>query len=443
VAFDTSTFGGDSAILAPQGLLAFEGMPAPGLPGETLYAVDELTHEAPWGTTWVGSVTTAGDAGYADRTLRVAQGELVDAAGISGSATWSSVQDLQFTDDGSLYILGESNNDALLVRETPGGDRTVELAEGQNLPGTPWTLTTLPGSPDSVSVDRLGGIAATVDVNQGGGDVKIVYSNGVIEATEGGSSPIAGRTYDFIYSDVDRNVHGTTLFVARLDGSTDQDSVLVGDSQVLLREGDAAPGLPAGAVIDSINSAKPRVADNGTWAAAIRFRTADDPDALILNGRALLYDGLWIPWMGTVDVDDNDPIFDLSPNGRWLVVTTELNDRHQVVLRYDLADELYADSVIPSQAGQQNTFRAARAVPGDQIRLVVSLTPGQSTIPCGSGTVALDVGSPISLGDQIADSQGVATWQIAVPPAASGFSVQVRMVDMTACATGDGITTTF
>ena len=75
--------------------------------------------------------------------------------------------------------------------------------------------------------------------------------------------------------------------------------------------------------------------------------------------------------------------------------------------------------------GETAEFSASGATPGESVYFIYSRTgPGETYVPALD--VTLDLERPILAGKGIADDNGKATFEIAVPGKASGISVWVQ-----------------
>ncbi len=154
-------------------------------------------------------------------------------------------------------------------------------------------------------------------------------------------------------------------------------------------------------------------------------------------------DKFWLYWDGQ-EFPGNPQVDTAIPNGffgiytfSFMGLTETLSD--DIIVR---PATLTLDDPSPGIAGQNNTLTAGGASPGSSVWFVYGFQQGSTNVPTCSGET-VGISNPNIIGASTADSQGIASITTFVPGAASGLTVHIQAVELSACMVSNLVTYTF
>ena len=137
----------------------------------------------------------------------------------------------------------------------------------------------------------------------------------------------------------------------------------------------------------------------------------------------------------------------IDPGSGWVLEEAKaINDRGQIVgygqyqghtrgflLEPSGGTRLVLADPVPGAAGTINTFTVTEATPGALIYFTYGLQPGSSNVP-GCVGLFVSIASAVAVPPVVADPAGQAGLDFLVPPAASGRTVLLQVVEPSSCS---------
>lgn len=386
---------------------------------------------------------------YLGSRLVIQEGDAATYPSASAGTAYIGFFDVRLNNLGQLLVMASvddpaiaSSVDRALVRLTPSGGSFVAEAvaqEGQLLPGQMSVVQDMETNPHNIAFNDNGQAMFIAELDAGSTIDHAIYIDDTLIAQEGSGSP-AGASYNSLASKaVALNDLGEFAFTATLNVPTTMDSVILRGNSVVMQEGMGHPDIGAGFVFTSFGTGPLGLGNNGNfaWYGDWDDSNTDVDTGLFVNGRLLLQEGDTLSGIGQVDtIRGVTEGMTMSPNGRWLLQKVVLTGSVDAVLLYDLADEVRVADITPGIPGQSNDFIVRHAVPGHRVAIVGAGRTGTRTVPCGGGTITLDLANPTLLGIEQADMAGTASITRPLPGSLAGQSGFAQAVDLTSCTVG-------
>ena len=102
---------------------------------------------------------------------------------------------------------------------------------------------------------------------------------------------------------------------------------------------------------------------------------------------------------------------------------------------YDQCETLFALPIQPGIPGANSTFAVRGATPGATVHIALGTSLGVTPIPaCGT---AVAMSAPVVAGRAVADVNGFAAFEQAIPSGVAGLDVYYQAADVAACTVGD------
>jgi len=330
----------DGVLIKDGGILLRQGNALVAPAGAVLSSFDAVTLNAAGQSAWnlFLTVPAGGDSGiYFGSTLVILEGDTSTSSSFSPGTVYTGFFETKFNDARRTLIVA-SVDDPLIATTT---DRAMVLAdldplgalltetvlhkEGDLVAGIPIeTITDFGTGPHDFALNNSGAALYSADLTGSTTNDGVILLDTTVIAREGDASPVAGRNYETLYArHLDLGDSGDYVFIANLDGATTDDDVIVkNNSVVIAREGSGLPAIGA-FTITSFGTGPVRIdaAGNVFW-----YGDWNDPDTtrdtgIFRNGELLVQEGVTLTSGGEIvtaiaAVQDS---FSISPDGRWLV----------------------------------------------------------------------------------------------------------------------------
>lgn len=340
---DTDT---DVVVLAgfafgPYAVAYREDQPLASPPGARLDSFDAInlndTGNSGWNFFLDGTSGLSDDSGiFFNDNLVLQEGSHSTAAGFSGPTPFVGFFEAKINNGNQILVMASMDDpnipstvDRALIRvDNPGGifTETLIAKEGDELlPGR--FVSDFETGAEEFSFNDAGDVLYVADLDGDTSTDVTVWLNGTLLAQEGGASPDPNQTYEFLSSrGNDLNNHGDYVFKANLTGNTTRDEVLIVNGAIYRREGQTLPAIApfvlAGTSPFGTGSGSIEIDDAGN---VVWFGDWDDPDTdvdtgLFYNDQLLIREGDTIDGMVVDIISGGEDGFQLSENGRWLIV---------------------------------------------------------------------------------------------------------------------------
>lgn len=222
-----------------------------------------------------------------------------------------------------------STVDRAIVRVAlgPGGallSETVLAKEGDVLAGQAEAVADFATGPHGWDFNDNGSVLFIADLAGAAATDGVIYLDNVLLAQEGSASPVSGRNWLGLGTSqrVALNNAGDWAFTGQLDGDTANDMLIVSNGAVFQREGQPAPNVAGGWLLQNFGTGALDLDDAGNvfW-----FGDWNDPDTtrdtgLFRNDQLLVQEGVTLingQLLTTLaSVQEN---FVVSSDGRWLI----------------------------------------------------------------------------------------------------------------------------
>ncbi len=207
---------------------------------------------------------------------------------------------------------------------------SVLAKEGDALPGLIGTVSDFGTAPQTFDFNNNGDAIYYVVSTTTTADA--VYRNLTQLAMEGGSSPVAGRTWLSLSTSNSAAINNTGghVYTGTLSGDTATDRIIIRNGAKFKQEGDAPPGIAGSFTLTAFGTSSiVKLADSGK---VLWFGDWNDPDltrdtALFLDNQVLLQENVTqvngLTVSAIVSAEDG---YNMSPNGRYIIVEVTLTD---------------------------------------------------------------------------------------------------------------------
>ena len=350
---DAST---DSVLLKDGVLYIREGDPLALPAGASVSSVDSINLNGGGNSGWNlflrGPAANKDSGIFINTSLVLQEGDISIAPQFTPGTPYIGFFDAKINDAEQIAtvasvddpVIPSSVDRALVVITTSGGALAAEAVsakEGDALPGQTQLVVELGTGPHESAFNNAGQVLFFADMDGSTTTDGVVYLDGELIAQEGLASPVPGRSYELLTSrGRDLNGYGQWAMKANLDGDASSDEVILASGRVVAQEGTNLPAIGPWLFTSFGATSGPVAIDdlgNVLW-----YGDWDDPvltkdTALFLNDIMILREGDIVGSGRAVNQLANaQDAFALSPNGRWIILETSLDDLTQAALRIEV-----------------------------------------------------------------------------------------------------------
>jgi hypothetical protein len=311
-----------------------------------------------WNYFLTGATTSTDSGIFFDNTLVIQEGALSTAPQFTPGTPYIGFFGAKLNNTNQILIMASiedtaiaSTVDRALVAATvsAGGallSETVLAKEGDLLAGQTETVADFATGPHGWDWNDSGDVLFLADLNGSTASDGVLYLNGALLAQEGSASPVAGRTWASLSTSqrVALNGGGDWATTGLLSGTTTDDSVIVVNGAVFQQEGQPAPGVSGGWLLQGFGSGPVDLDDAGNvfW-----FGDWNDPDTardtgIFRNDQLLVQEGVTVIngqlLTSIAGVQEN---FSVSADGRWLIFEGQIGADSAAIM-IEMTGDLFA-----------------------------------------------------------------------------------------------------
>jgi len=343
---DNPTAAVDGVLIRNGAVILRQGDPLAAPAGASVGSFDAVVingaGESGWNLFLTGVPTTADSGLFFGSTLVIQEGSISAASGFTAGTPYIGFFETKWNDARQMLVVASVDDPAVLstvdramVLVAVDGvgtllSETLLLKEGDPIPGLGGALVVDFGTgPHDFALNNSGVSLYSADSDAATTTDGVILRDTTVIAREGDASPVPGRAYETLFGrHLDQGDGGDYVFIADLDGAITDDIVIVKNgTTVVAREGSGLAAIGA-FTITSFGTGPVRIDALGNvyW-----FGDWNDPNTtrdtgLFRNDQLIVQEGVTLTSGGAVitTIASGESSFAISPDGRYLIFEGQL-----------------------------------------------------------------------------------------------------------------------